>query len=186
MLKKILPLVIILGLAGAAFFYWQNNQADVKELNKTLPEGVKVAKSLIGDEYKIVNKIDDYEFKIPSEWQGVKEVEYIPERVVEKMLITSIGLEGVIGYGRILSIDAYALFQVEVDLEQWAKELLNTFDLGGVLEEEKIGNSTVIKIKEEEHLAGTYIYFLKNDSIVYVFNCGSEEFIRYIITNGKW
>ncbi len=57
--------VAVLVLAAGGFFYWWQNQADVRELNKTLPEGVRVVKSLIGSEYKIVNKIDGYEFKIP-------------------------------------------------------------------------------------------------------------------------
>ncbi|MDO8659513.1 MAG: hypothetical protein Q7K54_02830, partial [Candidatus Parcubacteria bacterium] len=68
MIKKIVLLVVVLGLFGGGFFYWWNNQADVRELNKTLPEGVKVVKSFFGGEYKVINKIDGYEFKVPKEW----------------------------------------------------------------------------------------------------------------------
>ena len=46
MKKKILVSLLILfllAIAGGIFWYWQN-QKDVRDINKTLPEGVKVAK----------------------------------------------------------------------------------------------------------------------------------------------
>lgn len=63
-MKKIIFSVIALVLVGGGFFYWWQNQADARELNKTLPEGIGVVKSLFGfgDEYKVVNKIDNYSF----------------------------------------------------------------------------------------------------------------------------
>ncbi|MFH1181230.1 MAG: hypothetical protein V1705_02370, partial [bacterium] len=78
MVKKIGILIFVLVLAGGSFFYWQQNQKDISRLNKNLPKGVKVEKSLIGfgNEYKVVNKIDGYEFKIPREWNGLEEIEY--------------------------------------------------------------------------------------------------------------
>lgn len=57
----IFAIILILGTGG--FFYWQN-QKDVRGLNKNLPKGVKVEKSLIGNEYRVANKIDGYEFKV--------------------------------------------------------------------------------------------------------------------------
>jgi len=181
--KIIIPIIAILLLILGGVFYWKNQQ-DVKELNTNLPEGVRVVKTLNG-KYKVVNKIDGYEFKVPEEWGGIEEIEYIAERNINNMKVVSIGLEGVNGYARILSLDVYYL-NGDVDLKQWAKNLLNTFELKGILLEETIKNFTTIKTKEEEHLGGTYIYFLQNDLKVYVLNNGSEEFIQDIIINGKW
>ncbi len=31
-----------------------------------------MAKSLVGNEYKVVNKIDGYEFRVPKKWEGLK------------------------------------------------------------------------------------------------------------------
>ena len=76
--KKIVGPVFVLLLISGGVFYWQNNQKDVREFNKNLPVGVKVAKNIFGfgQEYKVVNKIDGYEFKVPSAWKGIEKIEY--------------------------------------------------------------------------------------------------------------
>ncbi len=186
MIKKIILPIVILCLAAGGFFYWQQSQADVKELNKTLPAGVKVVKSLFGNQYKVVNKIDNYEFKVPPEWQGIKEIEYTPEQKEETRIVRSIYLEGLEGAGRIASIDVYAVNQLDMDLEIWTRELLNEFSLSGELTQETIGNYNVLSMIEKEHLASAYISFLYGDSKVYIFTGRSEEFVHYIITHGKW
>ncbi|MBI1984730.1 MAG: hypothetical protein HYS60_01305 [Candidatus Wildermuthbacteria bacterium] len=74
--KKIFAaLLILLLVLGGGIFLW-NNQKDVRELNKSLPEGVKVTKSLIGDQYRVVNKIDGYEFGVPKAWGGLRNIDY--------------------------------------------------------------------------------------------------------------
>jgi len=78
-MKKIILIVIGLILIGAGLFYWWQNQADVRELNKDLPDGIKVVKSILGEEYRVVNKIDGYNFEIPIEaksWNKIGSVEY--------------------------------------------------------------------------------------------------------------
>src|SRR3989344_1766137 len=59
-------IVLALIIAGGSVFLWQKNQADVAELNNALPEGIRVVKSLFGNEYRVVNKIDGYEFRVPK------------------------------------------------------------------------------------------------------------------------
>lgn len=59
-------IILTLALGGGGVFLWQKSQVDVQTLNKTLPEGVRVTKSLLGNEYRVVNKIDGYEFGIPK------------------------------------------------------------------------------------------------------------------------
>src|SRR3989344_3057501 len=90
---KIGILIFILVLAGSGFFYWQS-QKDVRELNKTLPKGVRVVKSLFGNEYKVVNKIDGYEFKVPKEWRGVEKIEYTAEWTEKGYVGKGIGMTG--------------------------------------------------------------------------------------------
>ncbi|MBI4101556.1 MAG: hypothetical protein HY443_01150, partial [Candidatus Nealsonbacteria bacterium] len=78
MMKKLIGLIIILLLFAGGIFFWRNNTKDVRELNKGLPKGVRVEKSLFGfgNEYKVVNKIDGYEFKVPERLRGIKSLDY--------------------------------------------------------------------------------------------------------------
>jgi len=184
-MKKLVFAVIVLVLAAGGFFYWWQTQADIRTLNKTLPDGVKVVKSLLGNEYEVVNNIDEYSFKIPPEWKGVKEIEYISERNVENYTASSIGLEGIDNFATPLSIDIYEI-QAGTDLMSWAQQLWSSFNLAGELEQDFIQDVSVVKVFEDKYLGKTYVYFLKNDTNIYVFNNASEDFIRYIIANGRW
>jgi len=186
--KKILfgAVVLFLCLMGGGLFYCWQNQADVRALNKTLPEGVKVVKSLIGNDYRVVNKIDGYEFNIPPEWKGMKIVEYTSERVEEKYVGASINLEGKEGEAVILSIDRFKISNEINNLLTWANDFFHTFALVGDFSEDKIGEFSIVKTQENVHLAGMYVYFFKKGSAIYALTSGSEEFIRYIIVNGKW
>lgn len=184
MIKKIVLAVFVLGLFGGGFFYWWNSQADVRALNKTLPKGVSVAKSLLGNEYKVVNKIDGYEFKVPKEWLGVKAIEYTPERKEGEYVGTSVNLEGKEGAGRIFSIDQFQ--SEEINLRAWADDFFKAFELVGDFTEDKIGNFDIVKTQENVHLGGMFVYLFKKNMAIYAIVNGSEEFIKYIIANGKW
>ncbi|MDO8559184.1 MAG: hypothetical protein Q7R84_02525 [bacterium] len=185
MIKKIVLSVLVLGLFGGGFFYWWTSQADVRELNKTLPKGVSVAKSLYGNEYKVINKIDGYEFKVPTEWHGVKIFEYTPERAEGTYVGTSVNLKGREGSGIIFSIDRFKIKE-EVNLETWTNNAFDTFGLVGNFSKDKVGEFDVVKTQENVHLVGMFVYFFKKDSAIYSITNGSEEFIKYIILNGKW
>jgi len=186
--KIIISIFVILFLilvAGGGFFWW-GNQKNVRELNKNLPEGVRVVKILIGNEYKVVNKIDGYEFKVPEEWNGISKINYIPERIEGGYKIASIGLQGKDGKARIVTVASYKIEKLNGDLELWAKTMFNTFGLIGEFSKDRVGDLEIVKTQENEHLFGMYVYFLKKNSQIYTITCGSEEFIRYIIANGKW
>lgn len=185
-MRKAVLVILVLGLGAGGFLYWWNNQTDIRELNKTLPEGVKVAKSLFGEEYKVVNKIDGYEFKVPKEWRGINEIVYIPEREEMGYVGTSLnfsGGEGVAG----VAIDRFRSGgNMNEELESWAKLEFNTFGLVGDFNKDVIGKVNVVKTQENVHFGGDYVYFLKSDKIIYSITSSSEEFIKYIILNGKW
>lgn len=185
-MKKVVLAVLVLGLFGGGFLYWQKSQADVRELNKTLPEGVKVAKSLFGGEYKIVNKIDGYEFKVPPEWRGVKEASYSSAITEQEYTASSFGIEGNEATGRIAGVDRYKIENNNTPLKSWAETNFATFELVGDFSEDKVGEFDIVKTEENVHLGGMFVYFFKKDNVIYAIVNGSEEFIKYIITNGKW
>lgn len=183
-LRKFLIFIIVLLLVAGGVFYWKNQQ-EVADLNNGLPDGIKVVKTLTGD-YVVVNKIDGYSFKVPDGWEGIKEIEYTPERTVKDFTLTSIGVEGINSEARDISIDYYGLNEDNIELEAWADALFNTFGLSGDLNRDNVGEIDIVKTQETEHLLGMYIYFFKKNQVIYVISGGSEEFIREIIINGKW
>lgn len=187
-MKKLVSILVILGLAGGGLFYWWQNQADVRVLNKTLPEGVRVEKSLFGEEYKVVNKIDGYEFKVPVEWGGVEEVVYVPEREEANYKATSIIFASRQRDGVSIGIDRYTAGGdiLNTDLRLWAETNFETFELVGEFTQDTVEKFDVVKTQENIHFAGEYIYFLKINSIIYTFTAPSERVIQSVITNGKW
>ena len=184
-MKKIVFSIIVLALIGGGFFYWWQGHADERELNKTLPEGVRVDKCLLSGEYRVINEIDGYEFKIPPEWQGINEIAYVPERVEKGYILTGIELEGQEGVGRIVVINQFKTDISDLNLEDWAKVNFETFGLISDFNKEMVENFEVVKTREFIMPIG-YVYFFKNNFTIYAIACGSEEFIRYIITHGKW
>lgn len=187
MVKKVVLAVLVLGLFGGGFFYWQRSQADVRELNKNLPDGVKVVKSLFGNEYRVVNKLDGYSFKVPDEWKGVSDIEYISVREAEGYRGTSLNIGGNTGIGNSVGIDNYISGgEMKGDLKSWAESNFKTFGLTGTFFEDVVGQINVVKAKEEIHLLGEQVYFFKKELNIYVITGGSEEFIKEIILNGKW
>ena len=187
MVKKIVLTVVILGLAGGGFFYWWQGHADERALNKTLPEGIRVDKCLLSGEYRVINKIDGYEFKVPEEWKGVKEIGYIPEREEMGYTGTSLNLEGRESSGRLIGIDRFnSGGDMNTDLELWAKTQSDTFGLVGGFSKDEIGGFKIVKTQENVHFGGEYTYFFKQDRVIYSITGPSEEFIKEIILNGKW
>lgn len=186
MIKKLVTIgVVLLLLIGGGIFLWQESQKDVMTLNKNLPEGVSVSKSLFGNDYRVMNKIDGYEFAVPRLWQGVNKIEYTPEREEEGFKGTSILVSGKEGPVRTISVDIFNVSATE-DLKQWAQNFINTFGFAGSLEEQKLFSDLIAVRIAEDPLSGPYMYFFKTGSKLYVLTGGSEEFIREIITNGEW
>jgi len=188
MVRKIGILVFVLVLAGGGFFYRQNNQKDVKELNKNLPPGVKIVKSIFGfgKEYKVINKIDGYEFKVPSAWKGVNKIEYTPEREMAGYFFNSVELEGIRGEGRIVGINRFKLNTPDINLIDWVKNTFELFGLSNNFNKDKISNLEIVSTSERIDLLTGYGYFFKKNSVIYSITGGSEDFIREIISNGKW
>lgn len=171
-------------VVGGLFYWW--NQSDVRSLNSTLPEGVKVVKSLIGNEYEVINKIDGYSFKVPPEWQGIDEIAYVPGKTENGLTVAGIELAGREGASRIATINRFIIENSALDLNDWVKNSFEKFGLVGDFAEDNVSNIEVVKTQENVHLGGMYVYFWQKNSSIYAITNGSEEFVRYIITNGKW
>ncbi len=186
--KNYITIVIVLTgflFIGGGVFLWQENQKAVADLNKNLPEGIRVEKSFIGENYKVVNKIDGYEFKVPDEWMGVEEIDYIVEGVEEGYKSSNLTVQGIEGIGRLAAIDHFVL-EKDIDLKFWAKTFFDTFGFAGEFSEDTIGNFELVKTQENVHLGGAYVYFFKAGSTIYGVSGGSETYIRGIISSGKW
>jgi hypothetical protein len=158
----------------------------VADLNKTLPEGVRVAKSWLGEEYKVVNKIDGYEFKAPKAWRGIEEIEYVPERTENSYTASNISGSGREGHSRVFTIARFKISGKDIDLKPWAENNFKAFGLTGNFYEEKLGEFKIIKATEEKYLAGMYVYFFYDSQTIFAITNGSEEFIREIILSGQW
>jgi len=184
--KIIFSLIVILVFAGGGFFWWWQDQKDVRELNKDLPEGVRVVKNFAG-EYRVVNKIDGYEIKVPEEWRGLKEVKYHEE---EEGIpgVTGLTLEGIEGRERAFGIISHKLDQPDISLEFWVEIQFQKFGLSETTQfrKFKVGDFDIIQVKTEEYFADFAWYFFKKNQRVYEIQSVSEEFIREIITNGQW
>ncbi|MEK9135247.1 MAG: hypothetical protein AAB451_03030 [Patescibacteria group bacterium] len=215
MVKKIGILVFVLILAGSGFFYWQNNQKDIQALNKILPAGVKVAKNLFGfgNEYKVINKIDGYEFKVPSAWKGIEKIEYedvidtdlsIKKQTKEdfsKKIVSETNLY-VGGFG---SLD-YMLTRILrlnniIDLNKFVEEFQKIYSPYAKTERSEsspkikdfiIGDSrgfklyTVFKSKTGNELITDEYYFFGKDYKIYIFSHFNDDFVRKFIADGKW
>ncbi len=188
--KIIVSLLIIafLAVAGGSFYWWQGQQS-VKGLNETLPEGVRVKKSLFSNEYFVVNNIDNYEFRVPIAWEGLSTIEYVAEgeeEIFNGTKVTGIGLKGLKGGATAFSIDVYLIDKLDLELIEYAREIWVFYGLDGELKGETINGISIVKAFEEKHLMGTFVYFFENKNNLYILNNGSEEFIQEIILNGKW
>ena len=184
--KLIIPIVLVLlFLIIVLWFLNWRNQEKLKELNEPLPKGVSVVKTLTG-KYRVVNKIDGYEFKIPDEWEGVKTIEYVAEKTLLDYTASTIEIEGKRGGSRILMISRFKLSTPYSNLRKWAENIFDIFGLVGDFTEDKVGEYEIMKTQENVHLVGMYVYFFKKTDAVYSVTCGSEEFIKDIISNGTW
>ena len=185
--KIIVSLLIIafLAVAGGSFYWWQGQQS-VRGLNETLPDGVRVKKSLFSNEYFIINNIDGYEFRVPMAWEGIEKIEYILEEEAMGLKGTGIGIKGKNNGFTLLSLDIFYLEQKDIDLLEWTRELWELSGFVGDLTKDTVGDLNIVKGAEGVHLGGTYLYFLEKNKKIYILNNGSEEFIQEIILNGKW
>lgn len=179
-------IVIAFLLAGGGVFFWQQNQAAVAPLNAILPEGVRVVKSIFGNEYRVVNKIDGYEFEVPRAWVGLQEIAYTPTEKIESYSASTIELIGNQGSSRLAIINKFLEEDLSISLRQWAEQNFRSFGLVGEFNNDRVNNIELVKTQENIHLGGLHIYFFRQNSGIYTLTNASEDYIKEIIVNGKW
>ena len=175
--------IIILTIIGV-FFYWKNLQKELISLNENLPEGIKVTKTLMGD-YEIVNKIDNYSFGAPKSWEGILEIDHLPEGEEAGYIASSINIEGKTLNCRIVAIDKFQA-KSEDDLIVQASNIFDAFGLTYSFIKYRIGDINTVISRENDDLMGMSICFFKKGLFIYSITSCSEEFIEEIIINGKW
>ena len=184
MSKKIIfsLIVILILVVGGGFFWWQD-QKDVRELNKGLPEGVRVVKSLFGKEYKVVNKIDGYEFKVPRELGGIKEIIYY-EQTDEEPPGISIDTQS----GDLFGVGVVNLEDEQISLESWVQEnIIKTMPPNWRIEKQFLNGTETFKlVAEKQPLSEIPSYFFKIGSKIYNISGTSKDSTESIITEGRW
>lgn len=179
----ILIIVIVLLLIGGGVYWWGQGEAELKELNKNLPDGIRVEKR--NGQEVIINTIDGYEIKVPEEWGGIEIAEYLNKE--SGLTLKSKNTEDWV------SINNYEITE-GTNLNSWLKEHFENYSLSfpesitSITGEEKIKNYEIIKVKVEHPMTGTtFFYFFQQGSNVYkIYTDYSEKSIRAIILNGHF
>jgi hypothetical protein len=178
-MKKIILIVLGLILIGAGLFYWWQNQADVRELNKTLPEGVRIVKDWGGsywfirdidgeevrmievdrtnNQFKIINKRYEYEFTLPLDREGLWRLEYMEAAGDEEMEYAckictrgSVLFIGMVGgYGDNITIESYDLKNQSTTLDEFTRNGNITWLYKMDVETAKIGDMDVVIASRE-------------------------------------
>ena len=183
--KKIIIAVVVLALGFASFFLLTlgPKKIELKDLEKNLPEGIKVWQ--VGNLYEVSNKTDGYILKMPETWKGFKSLSYSAEKESEepKTLLILEGLEP----GDLFAVSAYQLKESKTDLESWLNQLLEkSKELNWQKEKKKAGKFNAIKVSENKYLENLVSYFFKKGDRIYEVSGFSEETIKEIVKEGKW
>jgi hypothetical protein len=185
-MKKALVIIIITILILTGFyFFWRNQQKELIQINQTLPEGIEITKTIFG-KYKLNNKIDQYSFVTPDQWEGIEYVEYIPEEIREGYQISSINIEGKVQDCRLIAINKFKNNNEVSDLKNWANQAFEDFNLRHNFENHQINNKSVVVTRENPDLINMDVYFLQENDNIYSIMGGSPQFIEEIIISGKW
>jgi hypothetical protein len=192
MAKKIIFLIIIVLIIAAGGFFWWQSQEEVRELNKNLPEGVRVVKSLFGP-FEVINERYNYIVRLPKEQKKISTIEYLEKKDEEMRYIctvckeASIILLGSIGKEKTnLILESYKPKDGNIDLEKFIQEGNPTWLRRVEVKKEKLNDVDVIKVSREFEWGRLYHYFFKGTSNFYRVEFISEEFIQKVILNGRW
>jgi len=178
-----LPFLLLIIFSAVGFFYWKEQQI-IKDLNKNLPEGIRIEKALIGD-YKIINEINDYSFETPNSWKGIEEIKYLTERESKGYKFSSINIKGKVSEGGVVAVIKFES-KPGVDLTTQANSFFTAFELEGSFTENNIETINTVISKNNPGLMGIDASFFQKDNYTYLITCESEDFIEEIILNGEW
>ncbi|MBT9167583.1 MAG: hypothetical protein DDT19_00921 [Syntrophomonadaceae bacterium] len=187
----VLIMLLLLTIAGGGAFWWWQSGKELRELNKDLPEGVKVVKSLTG-QYRVANERDGYRINWPKkklrivyyeERQNVEKTlpPFFPQEV--KKLFVS-GTDLFLGEYIILPEVEIGYFKLKngIDLEKFRQIFENSPFADSTINLEQKGEFEVLIIKDSYQVN----YSFKINSKLYSIVCPEEDLCQNILQNSKW
>ncbi len=171
----ILITIIALILISGGVYLWKN-KAELQELNKNLPQGIRVERR--DNQEVVVNTLDGYEIRVPKEWGGLENVDF--REIGNEKILSIEGKKYQIATITIHNIDK------NIDMVSYVKNLWEespiTYTRPEIFEQGKLGNYDLIKAKDFGGEVGDiFFYYLKSDSKIYEFSSDSEEVIQSVI-----
>ncbi|HOK34764.1 MAG TPA: hypothetical protein PLB19_01335 [Candidatus Paceibacterota bacterium] len=190
MSKKITISIIVIALLliGGGVYWWWQSKVELQELNKNLPQGIRVERR--NNQEVVVNTLDGYEIKVPKEWGGLENVEYLDKE--SGLTLKSKNTED---WVLINSYEnSYEIENSKSNLNDWLnihfkeQPLFFPESITSIFGEENIKNYHIIKVKTDDPLIGTHFfyYFQQNSKIYEIYTDYSEESIREVILNGNF
>ena len=169
---------LILAIAWV-YFVWQGGE-ELRELNKDLPEGIRVVERNGGQ--VVVNEKDGYEITVPEKWGGLESVNWRESSRFEKGIVS---IEG--KYYQLTEIKVFSQKE-KIDMEKWVKELWkenSTIYIEPEIVEEKILNDYErIKANSFGGMIGDLFFiYIQINSNIYEFSSDLEEIIQDVILN---
>ena len=191
--KLFIPLIIlVLLLIAGGVFWWLQSGKELRELNKDLPEGIKVLKSLTG-QYMIVNERDGYRINWPK--KELKIVYYEERQNIEKTLppFFSQEVKKLFVSGASLFLGEYTIlpevtincFKLKngIDLEKLRQIYENSsFFANSTINLEQKGEFEVLIIEDSYQVN----YSFKINSKIYNIACSEENLCQSILQNSRW
>lgn len=171
--------------------YWFVQKVDGEEIKM-----IKIEKE--NDQYRITNRQYDYEFILPEDREGLWRLEYLEFSGKEDMeYICKICTEGSIlyvgmigGKGDNMTIESYKLEDRNTTLDEFIRNGSPIWLYKMDIEEKNINGIDVIIASREygtkDERGRYYNYFFRGKLNFYNLEHVSEEFIDYLIFNGKW
>ncbi len=181
--KKIISLVVLFIFILIGFSYWKDQQ-EIKELNKDLPEGIRITKGIISN-FKIINEIDNFTFEVPRKWKNIEEIKYMPQRESKGYTFSSVNVKGEAPQGKVIAVVKFKN-KPDVSLLNQASSFFEAFELNGSLSEEKLNGKEIVSGEKINGLMGIDASFFQNKDYIYLITCESKEFIKEVINKGEW
>lgn len=172
-------IIILILIAGGISFWWQNG-AELRELNKNLPEGIRVVER--NGQQVVVNEKDGYEIAVPEKWGGLESVDWRESFQFEKGIVSIEGKKY-----QLIEIKVFSKKE-KIDMEKWIRELWKENPIiyiePTIIEEEIFNDYKMMKANSFGGTIGDLFFiYIQINSNIYEFSSDSEEIVQDVILN---
>ncbi len=180
-------LILVIGIGFIFYFLWQGGP-ELRSLNKSLPEGIKVEKR--EGKRVLVNKIDNYIINIPEGWRGIEKTDY--KRVYDgSVYINKNNVRGIFinVYHNEIKKDFKSFVEEWIRQEPGYGYIFTSPEIPEIIGIKKIRGKDVIIVKDvnpEPKIGIRFFYYFKTDSGFYELYGESQEDIECLILNGNF